>query len=156
MIRITGTLAGFARDCNEANAVNQRTMEHSSIREGPGGSPATGRLRLSAPPPPISPSRSHTPTSPQKPLHALLRPRKRRHPGLLGGRDRPSSTGREVRFDLAFLSRFRTLCGLIAVPVPRVCRRVRICAMPGVREAQGGLEEVVMCARLRRLWRTLD
>jgi hypothetical protein len=38
----------------------------------------------------------------------------------------PATFHRGVRFKLAFLSRFRALCGLFAVPIPRVCHRVRV------------------------------
>ena len=34
-------------------------------------------------------------------------------------------TNRGVRFNLALQSRFRALCGPFAVPIPRVCHRVR-------------------------------
>jgi hypothetical protein len=39
---------------------------------------------------------------------------------------RDSEPDRGVRFKLAFLSRFRPLCGPFAVPIPGVCHRVRV------------------------------
>jgi hypothetical protein len=45
------------------------------------------------------------------------------------------------RLDLAFLSRFRAPCGLLAVPFPRVCHRLRVYVMPVVPSPRHLLEE---------------